>query len=119
MAAGALSARGEMQPGIVLPLAVVVCLAADGIWFWFGRLSGFRPLRLLCALSSDPRRCFQNAQQKFHQYGLRLLFVSKFLPGVDGIMPPLGGAHGVSFLRFLAFDAPGSFLWSGFYMGIG
>jgi rhodanese-related sulfurtransferase len=45
--------------------------------------------------------------------------VSKFIPGLDGIMPPLGGAEGASLKRFLAFDAAGSLLWSGLYTGLG
>jgi rhodanese-related sulfurtransferase len=34
-------------------------------------------------------------------------------------MPPLGGAQGVSPAGFFALDAVGSFLWSGFYVGLG
>lgn len=119
MAAGSLSAHGQLQPAILLPLSVVACVAADGIWFWVGRCWGFRPMRLLCALSSNPRICFMDAQKKFQRYGLRLLFVSRFLPGVDGIMPPLAGASNVSTWRFIAFDAPGSLLWAGSYLAIG
>jgi rhodanese-related sulfurtransferase len=45
--------------------------------------------------------------------------VSKFIPGLDAVMPPLSGAEGVSLLGFLALDAVGSLLWSGFYVGLG
>jgi membrane protein DedA with SNARE-associated domain/rhodanese-related sulfurtransferase len=119
MAAGALSARGEMQTDIIVLLSVLGCLAADGLWFWFGRRCGSKALRLLCALTADPRKSFLNAQDSFRRHGLRLLLVSKFVPGLDGIVPPLGGAQGVSLTGFLAFDAIGSFLWSGFYVGLG
>jgi membrane protein DedA with SNARE-associated domain/rhodanese-related sulfurtransferase len=119
MVAGALARRGEMHLTIVVALAVFACLVADGIWFWFGRRWGSKALRLLCGLTADPRKSFLDAQERFRLYGLRLLFVSKFVPGMDGIMPPLGGAQGVSSIRFLAFDAAGSFLWSGFYVGVG
>jgi rhodanese-related sulfurtransferase len=34
-------------------------------------------------------------------------------------MPPLAGAEGVSLAGFFALDAVGSFLWSGFYVGVG
>ena len=46
-----------------------------------------------------------------------VLCVAKFLPGVDGVMPPLGGAEGVSVTAFFALDTVGSLLWSGFYTG--
>jgi len=54
MAAGALSAHGEMQTSTVVLLSVLPCLAADGIWFWFGRKWGSQTVRILCRLTSDP-----------------------------------------------------------------
>jgi rhodanese-related sulfurtransferase len=45
--------------------------------------------------------------------------VAKFFPGLDGLMPPLAGAEGVSLTGFFSLDALGSFLWSGFYVGVG
>ena len=119
MAAGALSAHGAMSPTIIVFLGVLGCLAGDGIWFWIGRRWGSKAVRLLCRLTSDPRRCFKDAQEKFRRYGLPVLCVAKFLPGLDAVMPPLGGAEGVSLTRFLALDAVGSFLWSACYVGLG
>ena len=119
MAAGALSARGEMHAGIIVLLGVSGCLAADGIWFWLGRRWGSRALWLLCRFSADPRKCSQNANQKFRHYGLRVLGVAKFIPGLDVVMPPLVGAEGVPLSGFLAFDMLGAFLWTGFYVGLG
>jgi membrane protein DedA with SNARE-associated domain/rhodanese-related sulfurtransferase len=119
MAAGALSAHGHMQTGIVVLLSVLPCLAADGIWFLLGRKWGSQTMRLLCRLSTDPRTCSRNAHEKFGRYGLPLLCVAKFLPGLDAVIPPLAGAEGVSPAGFLALDAVGSFLWSAFYVGVG
>jgi len=119
MAAGALSARGEMRTSIVISLGISACLAADSIWFWFGRKWGSQSVRLLCRLTADPRKCSRNAQQRFSHYGPALLCVAKFFPGLGAVIPPLAGAEGVSLARFLALDASGSFLWSGFYVGLG
>ncbi len=119
MAAGALSARGEMRTSIIVLLGVLGCLAADGIWFWLGRRWGSQALRLLCRFAADPRRCSENAHEKFHRYGLPVLCVAKFLPGLDVVMPPLVGAEGAPLSGFLVLDALGGFLWSGFYVGLG
>ena len=119
MAAGALSAGGHMRVGIILCLAVLGCLAGDGIWFWVGRRWGSKALRLLCRFASDPRSCSRNAQEQFRRYGLPVLCVAKFLPGLDLLMPPLGGAQGVPAAAFLALDAAGSLLWAGVYVGLG
>ena len=42
-----------------------------------------------------------------------------FFPGVNAVLPPLVAAEGVAITGFFAFDAVGSFLWSGFYAGLG
>jgi membrane protein DedA with SNARE-associated domain/rhodanese-related sulfurtransferase len=119
MAAGALSAHGNMRMSVVVLLGVLPCLAADGIWFWLGRKWGSQATRLLCRLTADPRRCSRDAHDKFERYGLPLLCLAKFLPGLDGLLPPLAGAEGVSVTAFLALDAIGSLIWSSFYVGVG
>jgi membrane protein DedA with SNARE-associated domain/rhodanese-related sulfurtransferase len=119
MAAGALSARGQMHAGLIVLIGVLGCLAGDGIWFWFGRKWGSKAMWLLCRLSADPRHCSRNAREKFRRYGLPLFCVAKFLPGLDLVVPPLGGAEGVSVPTFLALDAIGGLLWSGSYVGLG
>jgi membrane protein DedA with SNARE-associated domain/rhodanese-related sulfurtransferase len=119
MAAGALSSQGQMRTSIIVLLGVSACLAADGIWFWFGRRWGSRAIRLLCRFSADPRTCSQNALEKFRRYGVPMLCVAKFLPGINLVMPPLVGAEGVSLAGFLALDTLGSLLWSAFYVALG
>lgn len=119
MAAGALSARGELSASIILPLAVLGCLTADTIWYLLGRRWGSRAMSILCGLAADPRRSLREARERYRRHGLRVLLISKFVPGLDGIAPPMGGAEGVSLTAFLAFDAVGSFLWSAFYVAVG
>ncbi|MGO9588746.1 MAG: VTT domain-containing protein, partial [Candidatus Acidiferrales bacterium] len=119
MAAGARSARGEMHTSIIISLAIFACLAADSIWFSFGRKWGSQAMRLLCRFTADPRECARNAHAKFSDYGLALVCVAKFFPGLSAVIPPLVGAEGVALGRFLALDMLGGFLWSGFYVGLG
>lgn len=119
MAAGALSARGQMHVSIIVCLGTSGCLAADWMWFWLGRRWGSKAARVLCQLSSDPRECATNAREKFHRYGLFILCVAKFFPGLDGLLPPLAGAEGVSLPWFLALDLLGGLLWCAFYTGMG
>jgi len=119
MAAGALAAHGEMHLVIIVLLSLVGCLGGDGVWFWIGRKWGNKAVRVLCRFSPDPRNCSRNAQDKFRRYGLPVLCVAKFVPGLDAVMPPLGGAEGVSPKRFFALDSIGSLLWSACYVGLG
>lgn len=119
MAAGAISAHGGMRASVIVLLAVLGCLTADWIWFWFGRRWGSQAMRLLCRFAADPRKCSRNAHETFRRYGLPALCLAKFLPGVDGLLPPLVGAEGASLAAFLVLDAVGSFLWSASYVALG
>ena len=119
MAAGALAARGKMSTSIIVLLAVLACLSADTLWFWFGRRWGSKAIRLICRFTAGPQGSSKNAHQNFRRYGLAVLCVAKFLPGVNAVLPPLVAAEGVSITGFFGFDAVGSLLWSGFYTELG
>lgn len=119
IAGGALSAHGKMSLATVILFGVLGCLAGDAIGFWIGRKWGSRAMSLLCCLSADPLNCSNNAREKFQRYGLGVLCVAKFFPGLDAVMPPLAGAQRVSLVRFLALDAVGSLLWAAVYAGLG
>jgi membrane protein DedA with SNARE-associated domain/rhodanese-related sulfurtransferase len=119
MAAGALSARGEMRTSIIVLMGVLGCVVADGLWFWFGRRWGSQTLGLVCRFTSDPRAYALNAREQFRRYGLALLCVAKFFPGMNLVMPPLAAAEGASFASFFPLDLLGGLLWSGFYVGLG
>jgi len=108
-----------MSTAILIFLGLLGCLSGDALWFWFGRRWGSKATRVLCRFSSNPRACSSDAHEKFRRYGLPILFVAKFLPGVDAVLPPLAGAEGASLPGFLAFDVFGSTLWSTFYVGLG
>jgi membrane protein DedA with SNARE-associated domain/rhodanese-related sulfurtransferase len=116
---GALAGSGKLNFVGVLMVAVVGCLLADLVWFEAGRLRGKRVLRLLCALTSDPSFCIRRGREIFAKKGLRLLMIAKFVPGLDGICPPLAGMLGASRAAFLVHDAGGASLWAGAYIGCG
>jgi membrane protein DedA with SNARE-associated domain/rhodanese-related sulfurtransferase len=116
---GALAGAGKLNFVGVLMVAVLGCLLADLVWFEAGRLRGKRVLRLLCALTSDPSLCIRRGREIFAKKGLRLLLIAKFVPGLDGICPPLAGMLGASRAAFLVHDAVGASLWAGAYIGCG
>src|SRR5207248_249002 len=45
--------------------------------------------------------------------------LAKFLPGLSTVAPPLAGIFHMRPRRFLFFDALGSFLWAGTFLGLG
>src|SRR5207253_1517892 len=49
----------------------------------------------------------------------RSLLLAKFLPGLSTVAPPLAGIFHMRPRRFLLFDALGSLLWAGSFLGLG
>jgi membrane protein DedA with SNARE-associated domain/rhodanese-related sulfurtransferase len=119
MTAGALAAHGSLHLSLVLLAGVLGCLAADGFWFWLGRRWGSHVIRLVCSFTSDPKASREKAHMVFNRWGLKLLLIAKFVPGLDGVSPPLAGAEGATVRGFLAYDTAGSLLWNGFYVLLG
>lgn len=119
LSGGALAGAGKLSlPGILL-VAVLGCLLGDLAWFEAGRLRGKRVLRLLCAFAPDPSYCIRQSRTTFARKGLPVLLIAKFVPGLDGVCPPLAGMTGASRAGFLLYDSGGATLWSGAYIGLG
>ncbi|MEJ0039889.1 MAG: DedA family protein/thiosulfate sulfurtransferase GlpE [Gammaproteobacteria bacterium] len=108
---GALAAQGSLSPTAFLVAAVCACLCADSVWFLAGRIYGSGVMKLLCRLSLTPDSCVSNTQARFERLGINAVLISKFVPGLSLIAPPLAGAIGMSWLRFLTFDAMSSTAW--------
>ncbi|MGD0443332.1 MAG: VTT domain-containing protein [Edaphobacter sp.] len=119
LTAGAMAHHGEVNIGLVMSMGILGCLAGDLIWFEAGRRWGRQIMRILCAFSTDPHYCAQRAHKVFERWGLRSLVVAKFIPGLDGVTPPLAGIEGSSRTDFLVYDSVGSFLWTALYVALG
>jgi membrane protein DedA with SNARE-associated domain len=119
LAIGALAAAGKINTGIVLALIVAACLLADLIWYSLGRRMGARVLRLLCTISLEPDSCVRRTENLFLRYGVRALLVTKFVPGLGAVAPPLAGVVGVGAPRFTLYSALGGLLWGGTWTSLG
>ena len=116
---GALAAAGKINPGLTLGLIIAACLLADLIWYSLGRRFGSRVLRLLCKISLEPDSCVRHTEDIFLRYGVRALLVTKFVPGLGAVAPPLAGIVGVGAARFAVYSALGALLWGGTWTGLG
>jgi membrane protein DedA with SNARE-associated domain len=119
LAAGALAGSHQLSFFASLSVCLVAAVAADTIWFALGRLKGIRILQLLCKISLEPDSCVRRTEGVFSKQGARSLLLAKFLPGLGTVAPPLAGIFHMRLRRFLLFDAMGSILWAGTFLGIG
>ena len=119
VSAGALAQADAMRPEHVLASAVIACLIADIAWFQAGRRVGRRLLAALCRFSLSPDTCVRSTDDLISRHGQFALLVAKFIPGVSAVAIPTAAAMGLSWRRFLFYDALGCLIWAGVYIGAG
>jgi membrane protein DedA with SNARE-associated domain len=119
LAAGAVSARGDLNILVALGVIVLACILADSIWFFLGRHRGKAVLNFLLPLNPAKESCAHRAEAFFARHGMQAIAAAKFLPGVGAVMAPLAGMFRVSTGRFLFFDGLGSILYGSGYLLLG
>jgi membrane protein DedA with SNARE-associated domain/rhodanese-related sulfurtransferase len=119
LAAGALSAEGQISFPLALLAALAGSLASDTSWFLIGRKYGHHVLRILCKLSMEPTICVRRTQDSFGRRRQVTLMIAKFVPGLATLAPPVAGQHGMSYAEFLFFDAIGASAWLGALLTVG
>ena len=92
---GVISGLDLANPHIMLVVGLIGVLFGDSTMFLAGRI--FRKI-------VTPQR-FSQIQRKFKQYGLGLLFVARFLPGLRSpIYLVAGMSHRISYVTFIIMD---------------
>ncbi|RKP48639.1 DedA family protein/thiosulfate sulfurtransferase GlpE [Pararobbsia silviterrae] len=112
-------AMAMMHPGplwtqLLPTLAMSVCASVlgDTLWFLAGRVYGGKTLQTICQISLSRDTCVKKTERFFGRWGVRVLAVSKFIPGLSLVSIPLAGAMGVPLTMFLRYDAIGAALWA-------
>jgi membrane protein DedA with SNARE-associated domain/rhodanese-related sulfurtransferase len=119
LAAGALSAEGQISFSLALLAGTVAALIADSAWFLIGRRFGHHVLRILCKLSFEPTTCVRKTQDSFGRRRGVTLMIAKFVPGLATLAPPVAGENGMGYGPFLFFDGVGAALWVGALLAAG
>lgn len=119
LAAGVLSAMGQLSLTSALLLAVLACLIGDGVWYLIGRWRGTAVLNTLCRISLEPESCVRRSSIFISRHGARSLVFAKFVPGISTVAVPLAATSGVSIASFFLYDLAGSIFYSGAYLAAG
>lgn len=117
--AGRQASEGALPAWQAVAAAAGAAMLANALWFTAGRRLGRRVLTTLCRISISPDSCVRQNELSFAQRGAQTLLVAKFVPGLTVLAPPLAGALGLSWPRFLAFNLVGSLLWAGVGIAVG
>jgi len=119
LAVGALVGAGKMNVLVALGTALAGCLAADLIWYGFGRRRGAPVLGSLCRITLEADTCVRRVEGLFTRYRLGTLFMAKFLPGLNPIAAALSGVVKVRIDRFIGIELAGALVWAAGWMSVG
>ena len=111
VAAGALTATGQMRFDVALWIALLTCIAGDALWFELGRNKGDSVLSTLCRISFERDSCVRRSKVFFEKGVNRTLFFSKWLPGLSHVVPAVAGLSGIDRQHFFLTNLAGSAFW--------
>lgn len=103
----------------ILGAAVIGGVLGDLIWFQGGKRYGERTLHTVCKLSLSREACVRNTERFFGRWGVRVLVVARFVPGLSLVAVPLCGAMAVRLRAFVLHDCAGVALWASAGLAIG
>jgi membrane protein DedA with SNARE-associated domain/rhodanese-related sulfurtransferase len=116
---GARGVRGAGDLLLLIAAIVVGMLLGNSVWFVAGRRYGAGVLKFLCRFSITADICVSRTERMFGRWGWSSLVVGHFLPGVSLLAPPLAGAVGMTWVKFLALTAAGAALYGLVVLGAG
>ena len=103
----------------VLAVSVLASLIGDSVWYLAGRRYGNRTMQSLCRLSLSRDSCMKQTERFYGRYGVRVLSVAKFVPGLSMVSVPLAGAMQARTSSFLSYDGLGAALWASVGLALG
>jgi len=119
LAGGALAKLGHLDFTIALLVSIAASVLADGVWYEIGRRKGSSVLRLLCKISLEPDTCVRQTENVFERWGSGAIVVSKFMPGLNTIAPPMAGVVRMPRFVFFTLDAISGLLHFGLLLPLG
>ena len=119
LVAGARVVTGGVSPILLVAAIVVAMTIGNAAWFAAGRRYGSAVLELLCRVSLSPDTCVARTEGTFGRWGWSALVIGRFLPGVTLVAPPLAGALGMAWSKFLLLTVAGSALFGAVVVGAG
>ena len=95
----------QVNVHIMLVVSMFGVLYGDSTMYWLGRIYGARILRVRFIRKFLTVQRLRMVRDKFDQYGNRVLFVARFLPGLRAPIYMVSGiTRRVSYTRFVLLD---------------
>jgi membrane-associated protein len=108
--AGVFAGAGQLKIVELLIFVTLCAIAGDQVGYWIGRRAG-RTLYQRKDSRFFKTRHLQRAHEFYEEYGGKTIILARFVPIIRTFCPPVAGAAGMGYRRYLAFDVVGGFLW--------
>lgn len=102
----------------VLVAAIAGAVIGDSVGYWVGGRFGERLMRKIPDRILDENK-LQRAEDTVRRYGGRAVFIGRFTAALRALVPGTAGMSGVSYGRFLGWNALGGTIWATAYVLIG
>ena len=121
--AGFTAAQGQLSLPLVIAAGTAGAVIGALLWYGAGRLLGEARVRSLAArygrwLTVTPAEVDQ-AHDWFRRHGVKAVFFGRLAPAVRTLISVPAGIASMGLLKFLAYTAAGSALWTSFLAGAG
>ncbi len=110
--AGVFAATGKVDLWTLLVPAALCAILGDQIGYWIGRSAGQTLYRRENSLFFR-RSHLQRAHDFYEKHGGKTIILARFMPIVRTFCPPVAGAAGMSYRRYLIYDIFGGIIWTG------
>lgn len=110
--AGIFAATGELDLWTLLLPVTLCAIIGDQIGYWIGRTAGQALYRREDSFFFR-RRHLQRARDFYEKYGGKTIILARFLPIIRTFCPPVAGAAGMPYRRYLVYDIFGGMFWTG------
>lgn len=120
--AGVFAAARYLDLAWLLVLVTLCAIIGDQMGYWIGHFAGQALYRREDSLFFH-RSHLQRAHNFYEKYGGKTVILARFLPIVRTFCPPVAGAAGMPYRRYLMYDIFGGLLWvnsmvlGGYFLG--
>ena len=120
--AGVFAAAGTVPLRWLLAPVMLCAIAGDQIGYWIGRGAGASLYRREDSFFFR-RKHLERAHEFYEKYGGKTVILARFIPIIRTFCPPVAGAAGMPYARYLTYDICGGILWvattilGGFFLG--
>ncbi len=110
VSAGVFAAAGHLNVTTLLIALPLCAIAGDQVGYLIGRKAGHALYRRENSFLFRKQHLIR-AHEFYEKYGGKTVVLARFVPIVRTFAPPVAGAAGMAYRRYLVYDIFGGFLW--------